>query len=251
MRIAAVLNGTAGREAMVGMLKKINPEYEIASDGAAGCEMICAVRPELVIMEAEMPGTDGFTMLRKLRDRKIDVRVIVLAEREDFRQACQAVELGADRLLKKPVSLEELRSAAEHIEEKLKEGRAEAAFFSAENIFMSCINGQLQPDESFHEMTRERLGFTVDDPGAVFALWLGEGYETQKEKAKEILRKAQCAGGIVSRALEAGAWNLLLVSSACSSLPYGGAGSSAGIFSEGNGAEAVCRAGWRGGMSLG
>ncbi len=214
MRIAAVLNSTAGREEIVGMLKKINPEYEIvgtASDGAAGCEMICAVRPELVIMEAEMPGTDGFTMLRKLRDRKIDVRVIVLAEREDFRQACQAVELGADRLLKKPVSLEELRSAAEHIEEKLKEGRAEAAFFSAENIFMSCINGQLQPDENFHKMTRERLGFTVDDPGAVFALWLGEGYETQKEKAKEILRKAQCAGGIVSRALEAGAWNLLLV----------------------------------------
>ena len=123
MRIAAVLNGTAGREEIVGMLKKINPEYEIvgtASDGAAGCEMICAVRPELVIMEAEMPGTDGFTMLRKLRDRKIDVRVIVLAEREDFRQACQAVELGADRLLKKPVSLEELRSAAEHIVEKLK-----------------------------------------------------------------------------------------------------------------------------------
>ena len=99
MRIAAVLSGMPDREEISGMLKRINPECEIvgtACDGAAGYEMICAVRPELVITEAEMPGGDGFTMLRKLRDRKIDVRVIVLAEGEDFQQARQAIELSAD-----------------------------------------------------------------------------------------------------------------------------------------------------------
>ena len=215
MRIAAVLSGMPDREEISGMLKRINPECEIvgtACDGAAGYEMICAVRPELVITEAEMPGGDGFTMLRKLRDRKIDVRVIVLAEGEDFQQARQAIELSADGFLKKPVRQKELRTAVEHIEEKLKEDRAEAAVFTAENIFMSCINGQLQPDENFHEMTRKRLGFTVEDPGAVFALWLGDEYEKQKEKAKGILGETKCAGGgMSSRVLEAGAWNLLLV----------------------------------------
>ena len=87
MRIAAVLSGMPDREEISGMLKRINPECEIvgtACDGAAGYEMICAVRPELVITEAEMPGGDGFTMLRKLRDRKIDVRVIVLAEGKEL-----------------------------------------------------------------------------------------------------------------------------------------------------------------------
>src|SRR5699024_6881496 len=48
--------------------------------------------------------------------------------------------------------------------------------------------------------------------GAVFALWLGGEYEKQKEKAKGILGEAKCAGGgMGSRVLEAGAWNLLLV----------------------------------------
>lgn len=73
----------------------------------------------------------------------------------------------------KPLRQEELRRTAGHIEEKLREERTEASILKAENIFMSCINGQLQPDEDFHEMTRKKLGFTVKDPGAVFALWLG------------------------------------------------------------------------------
>ena len=141
-----------------------------ACDGAAGYEMICAVRPELVITEAEMPRGDGFTMLRKLRDRKIDVRVIVLAEGEDFQQARQAIELSADGFLKKPVRQKELRTAVEHIEEKLKEDRAEAAVFTGGNIFMSCIHGALQPDEKFHEVTRKELGFSGEDPGAGVAL---------------------------------------------------------------------------------
>lgn len=215
MRIAAVLNGMPDREEISRMLKKINPEYEIvgtASDGAAGYEMVCAVHPELVITDTEMAGMDGFAMLRKLRDRKIDVKVIVLAEREDFQQARQAIELGVDGYLMKPLRQEELKRAADHIEEKLREERMEASVLTAENIFMSCINGQLQPDENFREMTRKRLGFTVEDPGAVFALWLGGGYEKQKEKAERILEEAECAGnGTVSGVLEAGAWNLLLV----------------------------------------
>ena len=215
MRIAAVLNSVQDREEISGILQKINPEYEVvgtASDGAAGYEMVCAVHPELVITEAEMAGMDGFSMLRKLRDRKIDVKVIVLAEKEDFQQARQAIELGLDGYLVKPLRQEELRRTAGHIEEKLREERTEASILKAENIFMSCINGQLQPDEDFHEMTRKKLGFTVKDPGAVFALWLGSGYEAQKEKAKRILEEAGCAGdGTVSGMLEAGAWNLLLV----------------------------------------
>ena len=47
MRIAAVLSGMPDREEISGMLKRINPECEIvgtACDGAAGYEMICAVR---------------------------------------------------------------------------------------------------------------------------------------------------------------------------------------------------------------
>src|SRR5699024_9864993 len=147
MRIAAVLNSVQDREEISGILQKINSEYEVvgtASDGAAGYEMVCAVHPELVITEAEMAGMDGFSMLRKLRDRKIDVKVIVLAEKEDFQQARQAIELGVDGYLVKPLRQEELRRTAGHIEEKLREERTEASILKAENIFMSCINGQLQ-----------------------------------------------------------------------------------------------------------
>ena len=62
--------------------------------------------------------------------------------------------------------------------------------FTIENIFLGCLNGQLHPDETFHEMTMENYGFTVNDKGAVFTVSLGDKYEAEKTEARRLVENA-------------------------------------------------------------
>ena len=96
--------------------------------------------------------------------------------------------------------------------EKVMREHAADAVLSIENILMACMNGQLTPDPEFHMMTMQRFGFTVEEPGAVFAVWLGDGYEENKEQGKNVIGQSEAfRAGRASRVFEARAWNILLV----------------------------------------
>ena len=151
-------------------------------------------------------------MLEKLRGEYSDVKAVLLAEKEDFNQAKRAIGLGVEGYLVRPVSEDELRQAVGRAEEKLEKERMTEAVLSIENIFMSCLNGQISPDPFFDRMTKQRFGFTIEEPGAVFAVWLGDSFEEQKREAKSIIGQAEVFDpGRISRVFEARVWNLLFV----------------------------------------
>ncbi len=183
-----------------------------AANGRKGYEMIRDACPDLVIMETELPGMNGLSVLKKLRRDQRDINVIMIAEGEDFRQVKQAIDLGADSYLIKPVSAAQLRQSVLKSAERIRNRRAVWSVFSVENIFMGCMNGQVRADETFNELMLRRHGFTLEDAGAVFAVWLGSGYGEQKEAAKKLMEQAKnIEMGHASHVLEADAWNLLLV----------------------------------------
>ena len=62
MRIVIVEDEAPIREGMEGILKKLNPSYELAgkaADGIEGLEVIRRVKPDLIIMDIRMPDMDG------------------------------------------------------------------------------------------------------------------------------------------------------------------------------------------------
>lgn len=124
-----------------------------AGDGKTGYEMIRQECPDLVIADVELPEMGGLEMLEKLRGESIDVKAVLLAEKEDFNQAKRAIDLGVEGYLVKPVREDELRLAASRAGEKLKRERMAEAVLSIENIFMACLNGQLSPDPDFNGIT--------------------------------------------------------------------------------------------------
>jgi two-component system nitrogen regulation response regulator NtrX len=65
---------------------------------ASGKEALAALAEEEVdcmILDLEMPGIDGFEVLRTMRERQIDVPVIVYTGTGDFDRCAQAIRLGA------------------------------------------------------------------------------------------------------------------------------------------------------------
>ncbi|HEX9437705.1 MAG TPA: response regulator, partial [Candidatus Limnocylindria bacterium] len=74
------------------------PEHQVTEvhDGDAALEAIARDRPDVVVLDLAMPGKDGFTVLRELRDGGEDVPVIVLTAKGLETDKVRGLELGAD-----------------------------------------------------------------------------------------------------------------------------------------------------------
>ncbi len=212
MRIVIVDGEAQVREELEKLLKKAEPEYELAgtaSDGREGYELISREQPDLVIMDIQLPRMSGVTMLKKLRADEAACRVIVLTADTDFNRARQAIELGIDNYILKPLKRAQLKKAVLSVKEKVENERVMAAAFTVENIFRGCLNGQIHPDSNFHAMTLEKYGFTLDEPVSACTVWLGSNYTEQRKEVRHLLENAAADRSFSVCALEVDAWRVV------------------------------------------
>ena len=97
MRIVVVEDEPRTRAGIVQLIKKINDNYEVvgeAENGARGFELIEQTKPELVIMDIQMPSMTGIEMLEKLKARGIIQKTVILTGYSDFEYAKKALDQG-------------------------------------------------------------------------------------------------------------------------------------------------------------
>ncbi|HEX6309952.1 MAG TPA: sigma-54 dependent transcriptional regulator [Longimicrobiales bacterium] len=75
-------------------------------------------RPDLVLLDIGLPGVSGLRLLEVIRARDPDATVIMLTGETDVRTAVEAMRLGAENFLTKPVELGHLEAASERAFEK-------------------------------------------------------------------------------------------------------------------------------------
>lgn len=66
-----------------------------AADGSESLTMLAKLRPDIVLLDLNMPGKDGLAVLREGNFDSLPTRVIVLTAAEDDRDAVRAMRLGA------------------------------------------------------------------------------------------------------------------------------------------------------------
>ncbi|GAA1576916.1 response regulator transcription factor [Actinomadura kijaniata] len=79
-----------------------------AADGAEAVRLAEGLRPDVVLMDLRMPGTDGVTAIRRMAERGLPARVLVLTTFDTDRDVLPAVEAGATGYLLKDAPQEEL-----------------------------------------------------------------------------------------------------------------------------------------------
>jgi two-component system alkaline phosphatase synthesis response regulator PhoP len=79
-----------------------------ASDGAQALEVAKLEAPDLILLDLMLPRVSGWDVCRALRERGIDVPVIMLTARGAEVDRVRGLELGADDYIAKPFSLREL-----------------------------------------------------------------------------------------------------------------------------------------------
>ncbi|MFF8874213.1 response regulator transcription factor [Streptomyces massasporeus] len=80
----------------------------VVTDGDTGHEYALTGGFDLVVLDIGLPGRDGFTILRELREARVSVPVIVLTARDSVRDTVAGLEGGADDWMTKPFRFEEL-----------------------------------------------------------------------------------------------------------------------------------------------
>jgi DNA-binding response OmpR family regulator len=79
----------------------------VAHDGSMALMLAAQAQPDLVILDWMLPGLDGLTVCRRLRERSI-VPILMLTARAEEADRVLGLEVGADDYLTKPFSLREL-----------------------------------------------------------------------------------------------------------------------------------------------
>ncbi|MFI5172535.1 MAG: LytR/AlgR family response regulator transcription factor [Chitinophagales bacterium] len=106
-------------EVIITLLQRHCPHVEIvatANNGRSGYEMIELHKPDVVFLDIEMPGMDGFQMLEKFET--VPFEVIFTTAYEQY--AVRAIKFNALDYLLKPISPKELKESVAKAEERIK-----------------------------------------------------------------------------------------------------------------------------------
>ena len=144
MRIVIVDSEETSREVIKQAINTVVETHKIksgckivgeAADGRKGCEIIVKERPDLIIMDLELPGKNGLPLLKKIRSEQIHSRVLVITKDNDFDRTRQAISFGVDEYLLKPVKKVQIAKALQMIEDKLAGELVIETALSVENIY--------------------------------------------------------------------------------------------------------------------
>ena len=87
MRVVIVEDEIRIREGIIKLLSKTNDEFCLvgeAENGKDGLQLLCELKPDIVITDIKMPLMDGLQMLDKMQEAGLNTKAIVLSAYSEF-----------------------------------------------------------------------------------------------------------------------------------------------------------------------
>jgi len=81
---------------------------DVAGNGIDGSHLARTVAYDVIVLDLMLPGKDGFSVLKEVRESGVATPVICLTARDDLQDRVRGLDLGADDYLAKPFSFIEL-----------------------------------------------------------------------------------------------------------------------------------------------
>jgi two-component system phosphate regulon response regulator OmpR len=106
--ILAVDDDDRLRDLLKRYLSREGHDVTTAKDAASARKLMATMTFDLAILDVMMPGEDGLSLLKSVREKKSDTPVILLTARGQPSERIEGLKLGADDYLAKPFEPEEL-----------------------------------------------------------------------------------------------------------------------------------------------
>ncbi|MGH9464352.1 MAG: sigma-54-dependent transcriptional regulator, partial [Thermoanaerobaculia bacterium] len=154
--ILVIDDESGSRQAMALALEKAGLEVRTFDDAQrALAELEVRGEAGLVVCDLKMPGLDGLGFLAEVRRRRLDLPVVLVTGYGSIESAVQAMQVGADDYLTKPVDLYELRTRVRNLVEN-RQLKAEVSSLRQRLDkrfgFESIIGGSAPMERLFEQM---------------------------------------------------------------------------------------------------
>lgn len=138
------------------MILNTQPDFDVigqADNGADAVRLACSLKPDVVMLDLEMPGMDGLDALKQLRERAPELPVLVFTAFDTDERIVGAVQAGAKGYLLKGAPRNELFNAVRVV----SEGGALLQPVVASKLMNHMRHQNDQPAESLTEREDEVL----------------------------------------------------------------------------------------------
>ncbi|MEO5714733.1 MAG: response regulator transcription factor [Luteolibacter sp.] len=142
-----------------------------AGDGHKALKMATATHYDLILLDVNLPGIDGFEILHKIRAASLPVRVLMLTARSEIGDRVAGLKAGADDYLTKPFAMEELLARVDVLGRRGGTQEPEAVLRVGE-LCMDTVKRRLSRGEDRVELSPrefEVLQVFMREPGRTFS----------------------------------------------------------------------------------
>jgi DNA-binding response OmpR family regulator len=116
-------------------------EVLAAADGEAGLDLAISGQPDLILLDIMLPKMNGYEICRTVRERRLDVPIIMLTAKGQEEDIVLGLNLGADDYVTKPFKIRELVARVNAFLRRRKSGQ--------ETV---CRFGEYQLDLAAHKL---------------------------------------------------------------------------------------------------
>ena len=159
------------RETFFQLMKKYFRHVYVAKNGKEGLEVFESHKDEIdiIITDIEMPKKDGLSMIKEIKKIKSDIPTIFTTAFQDTNHLKEAIDIGVDGYIIKPIDINKLISKLNYIASSLMAKKRNAQYIKLMNILINNQKtGVILLDEDFNILlmnkTIEKL---VEDIGIV------------------------------------------------------------------------------------
>ena len=176
MRILVVEDERVLCETIVRSLRRLAYSVDPCYDGDTAIDLLGSERYDLVLLDLNLPGADGMTVLRTLRQTDRETRVLILSARSEVADKVEGLDAGANDYLAKPFHLEELEARIRSL--TLRQ-------FTQNDVVLHC--GPLSFDARSRTATAagQPLALTRKETGILEYLLLHRGRPVSQEELLE------------------------------------------------------------------
>lgn len=151
-------------------------ETDVCYDGNEALEMVYSEEYDLIVLDLNLPGTDGMEILRQLREHNEETRVLILSARSQIADKVLGLDAGANDYMEKPFHLQELEARIRSLTRRR---------FIQNDICLECAGVRFDTRERAAYVGEEKITLTRKENGILEYLLLNQGRPVSQEELIE------------------------------------------------------------------
>ena len=176
MRILIVEDERALCDMLSKSLKRQGYEVDACYDGDSALDWLLAEKYDLILLDLNLPGRDGMELLKALRERDRETRVLILSARSRISDKVEGLDCGANDYLVKPFHLEELEARVRSLTRRS---------FVQHDAVLRCGELSFDTVKRTAQAKGENVALTRKENGILEYLLLNQGRPVSQEELME------------------------------------------------------------------